>query len=77
MDKLEFKGKWNELKGQLRKAWGSLTDDEMDQAHGDLNKFYGTVQQKYGQSQEEVRNKLNSMIYPDDRPSSENVPPHA
>lgn len=61
-----IRGKWNELKGQLKKTWGNLTNDEIDQAQGDLNKFYGSVQQKYGQSQEEVRHKLNSLVYPED-----------
>lgn len=72
-----IKGKWNELKGQIRQVWGNLTDDEVDTAHGDLNKFYGSIQQKYGQSQEEVRHKLNNLVYPDDKPASNEVPPRA
>ncbi|MFN8791950.1 MAG: CsbD family protein [Bdellovibrionales bacterium] len=45
-----IKGKWSELKGKLQGVWGNLTNDEIDYARGDLNKFYGSVQQKYGHS---------------------------
>ena len=54
-------GKWTELKGQIRKLWGELTDDELDQTRGDLTKIAGIVQRKYGETQEAIRNKLNSF----------------
>ncbi len=62
-----IKGKWNELKGQLQKTWGNLTNDEIDYAQGDLKKFYGSVQSKYGQSEEEVKDRLNSIVFHDER----------
>ncbi len=55
------KGKWTELKGEIRKAWGKLTDDELDETRGDLTKIAGIVQTKYGETQEAIRNKLNSF----------------
>jgi uncharacterized protein YjbJ (UPF0337 family) len=55
------KGKWTELKGEIRKAWGQLTDDELDETRGDLGKIAGIVQRKYGETQEAIRNKLNSF----------------
>ena len=30
-----LKGQWKQLKGQVRKQWGKLTDDDLDQIHGD------------------------------------------
>lgn len=56
------KGKWNEFKGELQKAWGRLTDDEVESAKGDLNALSGIVQRKYGLGQEEVRKRMNDMI---------------
>lgn len=29
MDKLEIKGKWNELKGTLKQQYADLTDDDL------------------------------------------------
>ena len=31
-----IKGKWLEIKGDVRKAWGKLTDDELEQTKGDM-----------------------------------------
>lgn len=56
------KGKWKEIKGSLQKAWGNLTNDELDQAEGDVTRLSGLVQQKYGIKQEEARNKINEII---------------
>ena len=35
MNKETLKGQWKQLKGQVRKQWGKLTDDDLDQIHGD------------------------------------------
>lgn len=56
-----IKGKWNQLKGSIRKTWGKLTDDEVESARGDLTKLSGIVQSKYGESEENIRSKLNSF----------------
>lgn len=56
------KGKWKEFKGEIQKAWGRLTDDEVESAKGDLTALSGIVQRKYGLGQEEVRSRMNEMI---------------
>lgn len=56
------KGKWNELKGKIQKAWGNLTDDELESSKGDVNSLSGMIQKKYGIAQEEARTKLNEMV---------------
>jgi uncharacterized protein YjbJ (UPF0337 family) len=57
-----LKGKWNEIKGELRRNWGDLTDDELDQTQGDLTSLGGLIQKKYGIAQEDVRGKVNELI---------------
>ncbi|HEY3198557.1 MAG TPA: CsbD family protein [Nitrospirales bacterium] len=54
MNKDQFKGAWTEFKGELKKQWGKLTDDDLMQIQGDYDKFVGTVQKKYGDQKEEV-----------------------
>ena len=62
LNKDVIEGKWKEIKGDILKAWGNLTDDELDQAKGDLIGLQGTIQKKYGQSKEEVETKFNSIF---------------
>lgn len=56
------KGKWTQIKGEIQKAWGKLTDDELEQTKGDMLKVAGLVQQKYGETQESVRERINNFI---------------
>lgn len=57
-----IKGKWEELKGDVRQAWGKLTEDEVEKTKGDIQALAGLIQQKYGMAQEEARNKVNEFF---------------
>jgi len=50
----QFKGKWIQFKGELKKHWGKLTDDDLVQIEGNYDMFIGRVQQRYGDKKEEV-----------------------
>jgi uncharacterized protein YjbJ (UPF0337 family) len=54
MTKEQFKGNWNQLKGELKKRWGKFTDDEILQIEGDYDKFSGRAQELYGKQKDEV-----------------------
>ncbi|HWV69266.1 MULTISPECIES: CsbD family protein [Chitinophaga] len=60
MDKLEIKGKWNELKGTLKQQYADLTDDDLLYEEGQEDKLIGKLQQKLGKSREEVIDLLKS-----------------
>jgi uncharacterized protein YjbJ (UPF0337 family) len=55
MNKDQFKGRWKEFKGELKKQWGKFTDDDLLKTEGDYDKFMGIVQKRYGDQKEEVR----------------------
>ena len=57
-----LKGKWAELKGEVQKLWGRLTDDELEQTKGEAVALGGIVQQKYGIKEEEFREKVNGIV---------------
>lgn len=57
-----IKGKWLEIKGEVRKAWGNLTDDELEKTQGDLQQIRGLIQQKYGETQENYGDKLDNIL---------------
>jgi uncharacterized protein YjbJ (UPF0337 family) len=56
------KGKWLEVRGNIQKAWGKLTNDELDQTKGDVKAIGGLIQQRYGEAQEKYGDKLNTIL---------------
>jgi uncharacterized protein YjbJ (UPF0337 family) len=62
MNENTVKGKWIEIKGDLQKAWGKLTDDELEQTKGDMKSIGGLIQQRYGQEQGVYGKKLEDIF---------------
>jgi uncharacterized protein YjbJ (UPF0337 family) len=58
MNKLQFKGSWNEVKGKLKQKYAQLTDDDLAYAEGKDDELVGKLQKKLGKSAEEVRQIL-------------------
>jgi uncharacterized protein YjbJ (UPF0337 family) len=54
MNKDTFKGKWTQLKGEIKQQWGKFTDDDLMQIEGDYDKFLGKVQERYGEQKDAV-----------------------
>lgn len=65
-------GKWKEIKGELRKTWGEITDDEFEKTKGDMQAITGLIQQKYGESKENLKDKV-SRIFSSFKQSRSNV----
>jgi uncharacterized protein YjbJ (UPF0337 family) len=61
MDRLELKGRWNELKGKAKMAHGDLTDDDLRYEEGREEELYGRLQRKLGKSRDEVINWLRDL----------------
>jgi uncharacterized protein YjbJ (UPF0337 family) len=61
MNKLQFKGSWNEVKGKLKQAYGQLTDDDLIFAEGKDEELVGRLQKKLGKSKEEVREMISKL----------------
>ena len=61
MDKLELKGKWNEIKGKVKQAHGDLTDNDLRYEEGKDDELLGRLQQKLGKSREELIVWLKSL----------------
>ena len=54
MNKEQFKGSWQQLKGEIKQKWGQLTDNDLLEAEGDYDKFLGIVQKRYGDRKQDV-----------------------
>ena len=62
MDRDVIVGKWTEIKGQLREAYGDLTEDDVEEAKGDRERMEGVLQQKLGKSKDEVRQTVDRIL---------------
>ncbi len=56
------KGKWREIKGEVQKAWGKLSDDELEKTKGDVKAIGGLIQQRYGKTKEDYSKKLSNIF---------------
>ena len=54
MNTEQFKESWNQLKGSLKKDWVKFTDDDILQIQGNQEKFYATIEARYGPMKGEV-----------------------
>jgi uncharacterized protein YjbJ (UPF0337 family) len=61
MDKLEIKGKWNEIKGKLKQTYGVLTDDDLAYEDGKEDELIGRIQQKTGKTRDELVKMIRSI----------------
>lgn len=61
MDKLEFKGTWNEVKGKLKQKYAHLTDDDLKYTEGKSDEFLGKLQTKLGKSRDDLIKEIKSL----------------
>ena len=61
MNKLQFKGSWNEIKGKLKQQYGNLTDDDLVFAEGKDEELLGRLQKKLGKTKDEVRQMVEKL----------------
>jgi len=57
-----LKGKWQQLKGEVRVQWGKLTDDDLDQIQGNAEKLAGKLQERYGYAQEQAKKEVEEFL---------------
>jgi uncharacterized protein YjbJ (UPF0337 family) len=61
MNNDRMSGKWKQMRGAIKKQWGKLTDDELDQASGNYDILVGKIQERYGESREAIERQLDEM----------------
>jgi uncharacterized protein YjbJ (UPF0337 family) len=61
MNKLQFKGSWNEIKGKLKQSFGNLTDDDLVFAEGKDDELIGRLQKKLGKTKDEIRQTIERL----------------
>jgi uncharacterized protein YjbJ (UPF0337 family) len=67
LNKEILKGKWLQIKGDVRQWWGKLTDDDVDRIQGNTEKFIEKLQERYGFVREQAESELNDFLRMPDR----------
>lgn len=55
-------GKWKQLRGDVKKKWGKLTDDHLDVIEGDRDKLVGKIQEAYGKDRAAAEREVNDFF---------------
>ncbi len=63
-----IKGKWHQLKGEVKSRWGKLTDDDLDRVAGDSEKLIGKVQERYGYARHDAEQEVKDFFDRQERP---------
>src|SRR5262249_15479031 len=48
-----------QLKGEIRERWGQITEDELQEARGDVEQLVGFLQKKTGQTRRDIESFLS------------------
>lgn len=57
----EVRGKWNQFKGDIRKKWGKLTNDDLESIAGERDRLIGKIQERYGKSRDEAQREVENF----------------
>lgn len=61
MNREQFHGQWNEIKGKVKEKWGKLTEDDLKMIDGKREQLIGMIQKKYGLAKEKAERELTNF----------------
>jgi uncharacterized protein YjbJ (UPF0337 family) len=56
----KWQGRWEQVKGQAKQAWGNLTDDDLDVTEGNFDELVGRIRERTGEARETIERRLDS-----------------
>jgi len=54
-----LEGQWKQLKGEAKRLWGKLTDDDLERAAGNRDKLIGSLQERYGYGKAQAQSEFD------------------
>lgn len=64
MNRDQLKGSWFQLKGKAKRVFGELAEDDAMRADGSVDKLYGIIQKKFGDTKEVIKSKIDKARLP-------------
>ena len=61
MNKDQAQGTWDLIKGKAKRIWGELTDDDFLKAEGSVDKLFGTIEKRFGDTKEQIKAKIDRL----------------
>jgi uncharacterized protein YjbJ (UPF0337 family) len=58
-----LKGKWKQMRGDVKKWWGNLTDDDFDKIDGERDKLVGRLQERYGYAKDQAEAEVDRRLH--------------
>jgi uncharacterized protein YjbJ (UPF0337 family) len=55
-------GQWKQLKGEAKRLWGKLTDDDLERAAGNRDKMVGALQERYGYHKDKAETEFDGWV---------------
>jgi uncharacterized protein YjbJ (UPF0337 family) len=57
----QAKGKWDQMKGRAKKAWGEISDNDSRRAEGSADKLHGVIQERVGDTKKLMKTTLRKI----------------
>jgi uncharacterized protein YjbJ (UPF0337 family) len=61
MDSDIVKGKLKQLRGEIKRKWGRMTDDDLMETEGSIEKMVGRIQERTGEKRDEIEKWFKSQ----------------
>jgi uncharacterized protein YjbJ (UPF0337 family) len=56
-----LQGEWNSVRGQVKKKWDQLTDEDLRFSNGNIDQLVGRIQNKTGEAREAIEHYLDEL----------------
>lgn len=57
-----LKGKWRQIKGDVKMRWGRLTDNDLKRIEGSTEKLSGLIQERYGITRQAAHTQIANFL---------------
>jgi uncharacterized protein YjbJ (UPF0337 family) len=61
MNKDQMDGAWDSIKGKAKRIWSELTEDDFMRAEGSVDKLFGTIEKRFGDTKEQIKSKIDQI----------------
>jgi len=61
MNNDQLEGKWKQVKGKFKQAYGDITDDDLYYSEGKFDEMLGRLQEKTGKSKEQLKDEIDRL----------------
>ena len=68
--------RWEQIKAAARLSWGRLTDDDFNRAEGSVERLYGIIHLKFGDTREAIRTRLDAPYQGNHKEPQRSTPSH-